>query len=478
MRLLIICILALAASTVPAYAGDTEKPSVPNGVSATALSSNSIRITWNKPWDNVGVAGYNIYRNGSYYTTVYGNTNHVDARVSGGNSYEYSVVAFDDARNYTTHSNSVSASTGGGSSTGAAPRANTNGTPTAPDGLRAVAKDNDKAALSWNKPSGDVAGYNIYRNGSYRRTVRSTDYTDSHLSSGQEYRYQVVAFSSQAKYSLKSSEVKMTTGGGGQSNATVADDRSTSSSGSAGAPSGYRLVFSDEFRGNDIDSSKWNTRYRWGPNWIINGEKQYYVDRVNDRNFGHSPFEFDGEHMTITAIHTPGNLKGKANNQPYLSGALTTFGKFKMRYGYVEMRAKMPKGKGLWPAFWLLHQNENGKRPEIDVVELLGQRPNVALHTYHYYDNWKLRSTPTFETPGPNYADGFHTFAVKWEPGKITWLVDGRESKVHSNGNVAGEDMYLLLNLAVGGWWPGNPDGSTQFPARFSIDYIRAYSKN
>jgi len=466
--------LALAASPILTYAGDTEKPSVPNGVSATAQSSSSIKINWNKPSDNVGVAGYNIYRNGSYYTTVYGNTSLVDTRVSNGNSYEYSIVAFDDARNYTTHSNRATASTDGNNSSSASPR-NNSGAPAAPGELKVTAKDSDKAVLSWNKPSGNVTGYNIYRNGSYRSTVRSTDFTDNQLSSGQEYRYQVVAFNSQAKYSLKSSEAKITAGGGRQNAAT---DRSTNNNSAAGVPSGYRLVFSDEFRGNDIDGSKWNTRYRWGPNWTINGEKQYYVDRIKDRNFGHSPFEFDGEHMTITATHTPGHLKSKANNQSYLSGALTTFGKFKMRYGYVEMRAKMPKGKGLWPAFWLLHQNENGKRPEIDVVELLGNRPNVALHTYHYYDNWNLRSTPTFETSGPNYADGFHTFAVKWEPGKITWLVDGRETKVYNDGNVAGEDMYLLLNLAVGGWWPGNPDGNTQFPARFSIDYIRAYSKN
>jgi len=181
--------------------------------------------------------------------------------------------------------------------------------------------------------------------------------------------------------------------------------------------------------------------------------------------------------MTISAIKTPEHLRSSANWQPYLSGALTTYNKFKMRYGYVEMRAKLPKGKGLWSAFWLLHQNGNDKRPEIDVVEYIGHKPTKAYNTYHYYDNWKLRSTPTFEAAGPDYSQDFHTYGMKWEPGKITWYVDGKERNSHSNGNVSWEDMYLLVNLAVGGWWPGDPDGNTRFPARMTIDYIRAYQK-
>ena len=97
------------------------------------------------------------------------------------------------------------------------------------------------------------------------------------------------------------------------------------------------------------------------------------------RNFGHSPFEFDGNHMTITATKTPEHLRASANWQPYLSGALTTYNKFKMKYGYVEMRAQLPKGKGLWSAFWLLHQNDNDRRPEIDVVEYIGNQQRQGL---------------------------------------------------------------------------------------------------
>jgi len=237
-------------------------------------------------------------------------------------------------------------------------------------------------------------------------------------------------------------------------------------------------VFSEEFTGYSLDTSKWNSSYRWSPDLVINGERQYYVDRINNPDFGHSPFEFDGDHLTISAIRTPDHLLAKSNWQPYLSGALTTYNKFKMRYGYVEMRAKLPKGRGLWSAFWLLHQNENDRRPEIDVVEYIGQQPNTVFNTYHYYEGWNLRSTPSFEANDTDYSQDFHTYGMRWEPGRITWYVDGQVKNTFSDGNVAWEDMYLLVNLAVGGWWPGDPDWSTPFPASYKIDYIRAYQQN
>ena len=136
-----------------------------------------------------------------------------------------------------------------------------------------------------------------------------------------------------------------------------------------------------------------------------------------------------------------------------------------------------PRGKGLWSAFWLLHQNELRNRPEIDVVEYIGDRQNVVFQTYHFFENFDLRSTPTFQAVGPDYSQDFHTYAVQWEPGRITWFVDGQATNTYSSGNVSSEEMYLLVNLALGGWWPGDPDDSTPFPARMTIDYIRAYQR-
>ncbi len=477
MRTLIIAFFVVLASTTLAQA-DNQRPSVVNNVRADAIAPTTVRVSWNKPYDNVRVAGYNIYRNGNYYKTVFNTTNYLDNGVGANSSYNYSISAFDDARNYSPISSSTSVSTGGDNSpraVAAAPQ-NNNGTPNAPSGLRAEAQSSSEIKLTWNS-SGNIDGYNLYRDGNYFTTVKGrTHYTARSLSSGKEYRFQVVAFNN-SRYSTKSGEVRARTQGGNQNSNSGNPSSGTSNSGSGAVPNGYTLVFSDEFRGRDIDSSKWNTRYRWGPWQTINNEQQFYVDRLNDRNFGYSPFEFDGEHLSIVAKPTPGNLRGKANNKGYLSGAMTTYQKFKMRYGYVEMRAKLPKGKGLWPAFWLLHNQENGKRPEIDVVELLGDRPNIAYQTYHYYDNWNLRSTPSYEARGSDYTQNFHTYGMKWEPGRITWYVDGKATNSFSNGNVSSEDMYLLVNLAIGGAWAGSPNGSTRFPAKYTIDYIRAYRR-
>ena len=156
---------------------------------------------------------------------------------------------------------------------------------------------------------------------------------------------------------------------------------------------------------------------------------------------------------------------------------MTTHNKFKMKYGYVEMRARLPKGKGLWPAFWLLHDANNKNRPEIDIMEMLGDNTRLVYQTYHYYDNGNLRSTPSYRAPGPDYSSDFHTFGMLWEPGRISWFVNGKRTNRYESSKVSDENMYLLVNLALGGSWAGSPNSSTRFPAAFQIDYVRAYQK-
>ncbi len=479
MRNIIVGLFLLTTTSMSAWA-DSEKPSTVNGVSATAISDNSVRVTWNKPWDNVGVLGYNIYRNGIYFATVF-DTNFIDTNVSGNNEYRYGIVAFDEAKNYNRASSEATVTLGNNNSAPPPPEPD-NGTVNRPDALYAEIQGGNSAKVKWRAPSGNIRGYNIYIDGNYQTTVSAPEYSANNLTWGEDYQFSVVAFNQSKLFSRKSDELTVNTANGSTpdsvNDGSNGNNQPLNDGGGGSAPDGYNLVFSDEFNQYELDSSKWNSRYRWGPGWIINGEKQYYVDRINNPDFGHSPFEFNGNHMTISAIKTPEHLRSSANWQPYLSGALTTYNKFKMRYGYVEMRAKLPKGKGLWSAFWLLHQNDHDKRPEIDVVEYIGDKPTEAYNTYHYYNNWKLESSDTMVAAGPDYSQDFHTYGVKWEPGKITWYVDGQERNVLNDGNVSWEDMYLLVNLAVGGWWPGSPDGSTQFPARFTIDYIRAYQKN
>lgn len=509
-------LLALAASSGTASADD-RKPDPVTGLTAAPVSSSTVRLDWETPFDDVGVTGYDVFRDGSYRATVR-DTAYTDAGAGDGAAHTYRVVAFDAALNRAEPSPEATVAAATPFST----RSGGDDRPPAPTGLSVESADESSVTLSWPEMGGEVEGYNVYRDGRYHTTVRATSYVDTGVEPGREYLYQLTAFTYSRLFSVMSEGVPAQAGSGaearvagraeassdgaddGDSGSNDAasndpssgegspDDSGSDDSGSdadrddsgdsdpapssSGAPDGYRLVFSDDFRDGSIDGSKWTTRYRWGPDWIINNERQYYVDVQRGGIGGASPFELDGERLTISARRTPDELRGRANGQPWISGAMTTYGKFSMRYGYVEMRAKFPAGQGLWPAFWLLHEGNGGNRPEIDVVEFVGKRRDRVYQTYHYYENYVLRSTPSFEVGGGDWSADFHTYAMRWEPGRITWYVDGRETNRYESSNVSSESMYLLVNLALGGVWNGDPDGSTPSPARYTIDWIRAYS--
>jgi beta-glucanase (GH16 family) len=269
--------------------------------------------------------------------------------------------------------------------------------------------------------------------------------------------------------------------------------------------SNYNLVFNDEFNGDSLDASKWATRYYWGPFTDINDEEQYYVDTLDyDSNASYDPFSFTGSSLIIRAVETTATLQ--ASEQPpsdsnywlnpdyqynedysidsrnYLSGIIASHNSFNFTHGYVEARAKLPAGKGLWSAFWLLNYKYVEDIPEIDIVENLGEFPNEVYHTAHYADTqngWQINSTPTYKTTGQNFTAGFHTYGIAWEPTKITWFVDGRPVKTITDEEflISKQSMYIIANLAVGGVWPGSPDSTTLFPAEYEIDYIRAYQR-
>lgn len=486
------CLAVVLGMVFPTVAiADTQRPSIVNGITTTAISETRVRVTWNIPWDDNGIGGYNVYRNGQYYRTVR-ETSLIDENINPATRYDYQISAFDWSENYSELSAIASVTTSG--NTGSAPPApqfdpnNNNSGPdllSAPGNVRSEVLHGNSIRLIWDQPSGSgvIAKYNIFRDAAYLTTVHTNQYTEAWIEWGRDYNYTVVAIDQSERFSDPSIAHTANTANGSRSvsndNANSSsvqnDGQSTAAQASSSVPNGYRLIFSDEFQGSSLDASKWNSSYRWGPHWIINSEQQFYVDHLNDPSFGHNPFSFDGEHLNITAQRTPGHLLGKASQQPFLSGALTTYNKFRMRYGYIEIRARLPRGRGLWPAFWLLHQHDNDRRPEIDVVEMLGHQPNLVYNTFHWVESGSARRSPSLEVWGPDYSQDFHTYAVKWEPGVLTWYVDGVQQNVFNNGNVSWEEMYLLVNLAVGGWWPGNPDGSTVFPATMSIDYIRAY---
>lgn len=488
--------LVSTLATVGTAQADTQRPSIVNGINTSVISDTRIRLSWNRPWDDNGIAGYNVYRDGSYYWTVT-DTFYEDANARPGEQHDYQITAYDFSQNYSELSAVASARTTG-SGTNVAPPApqfdqsgNNNAgadRPNSPTGLRSQILNGNSFRLNWDQAQGSrqITGFNIYRDGSYITTVQTAEYVEPRIDWGRDYNYTVVAIDNTVKFSEPSAPLTVNTANGNSSQGTdnnqnqqpaqVQNDAGNNAR-SSSVPDGYRMIFSDEFRGSNLDSGKWNSSYRWGPYWIINSEQQFYVDRINNPDFGHNPFSFDGEHLNITAQRTPDWLLSRASHQPYLSGALTTYNKFRMRYGYVEIRARLPRGQGLWPAFWLLHQHDNDRRPEIDVMEMLGHQPNLVYNTYHWVENGSARRSPSFEVWGPDYSQDYHTYGMQWEPGRISWFVDGELRNQFVDGNVSWEEMYLLVNLAVGGWWPGNPNQETQFPATMSIDYIRAYQR-
>ena len=244
-----------------------------------------------------------------------------------------------------------------------------------------------------------------------------------------------------------------------------------------------QLVWSDEFNGTEVDLGKWSFQRGDGsevglpPGWG-NNEKQYYTDQ--------NATVADG-FLTITAREeqaAPGYL--------YTSSRLRSLYKGDFTYGRMEMRARMPIGKGLWPAFWMLPSDRViyggwAASGEIDIVEYIGSNPSEILGTIHYGGEWPNNqlSSSKYELPSGTFNDDFHVFAIEWEEGEIRWYVDDVHYGTKTSWNTtAGPfpapfdiDFHLLINLAVGGWLPGFPDSTTEFPQEYVIDYVRVYQE-
>lgn len=227
-----------------------------------------------------------------------------------------------------------------------------------------------------------------------------------------------------------------------------------------------KLIFSDEFDGATLDRAKWVTQYWHGR--TNPPEVQYYADDV---------FHIEDGILHIRARKL-GAQQAAVFSTPdasvsYASGLISTDGKFTFRYGTAEMRAKVPRGKGLWPAFWLLSEG-TALRPEIDVMEMLGHQTNRVHMTLHMPDASSRDQQARASFRGPDFAHDFHIFSVQWSPDAIIWRIDGVE-RFSVRRNIPQVPMYLIANLAVGGAWPGAPDRTTPQQASFDIDYIRVY---
>ena len=237
------------------------------------------------------------------------------------------------------------------------------------------------------------------------------------------------------------------------------------------------LTFSDEFNTFSIwngSSGTWQTSYPWSPasggTNAPNGELQWYINPAYAPTSSVNPFSISGGILDIEAAPASATIKS-ITGLPYTSGIITTNHSFAQTYGYFEMRAQLPTGQGIWPAFWLLPTDLSWP-PEIDVMEVIGSRPNELNTTVHYGNEL----SKGFVTTVSGMTNGYHTYGVDWQKDYITWFFDG--AQVAKTATPAGLDkpMYMLANLAVGGSWPGSPDSSTPFPSELKIDYIRAYA--
>lgn len=219
---------------------------------------------------------------------------------------------------------------------------------------------------------------------------------------------------------------------------------------------GWFLTWHDEFDGVQLDLSKWTPDDR---NLHKNNEMQHY--RPDDV-------------LLQDGLLTLRSQKRDFEGQPYTSGLIDSRGKFYQTYGRFEARVKVPKGKGLWPAFWLLPEDASWP-PEIDILEFLGHIPNIVHMTLHAPGPGGVISQHK-EFFGPYFPKEFHTFAVEWEPKEMRFFVDGKVRATYTE-HIPDKPHFIILNMAVGGDWPGKPDDPKVFPARFEVDYVRVWAK-
>lgn len=247
---------------------------------------------------------------------------------------------------------------------------------------------------------------------------------------------------------------------------------------------GYKLKWKDDFNGDSLNKADWNVETH-EPGWV-NSEWQAYVDSADNIQVK------DGK-----LLLKPVKTVDKDGNASYTSGRINTQGKHDFKYGYFECRAKVPTGKGYLPAFWMMPTDENlyGQWPkcgEIDIMEVMGQETNKAYGTIHYGEPHAQSQGTYSVSAADNFADNYHTYAVDWEPGKITWYIDGIKyheesdwfSAKENQGTVAypapfDQPFYMILNLAVGGSWVGYPDDTTTYDDQeYAIDYVKVYQKD
>lgn len=256
-------------------------------------------------------------------------------------------------------------------------------------------------------------------------------------------------------------------------------------SSSHATPPGYKLIWSDEFSGTGKpDPKKWS--YEVG--FLRNHESQYYTDsRLENCRIENGHLIIEGRKEAYTPDDGKKYLAPVAH---YTAASINTQGKFTCTYGRIEVRAKLPAGKGAWPAIWTLGANEPQvhwpRCGEIDIMELVGKEPGIIHGTVHYFDQGqgKRGASAGSKLAVENTDTKFHVYSTEWTPARIDLFVDDQkyfsfdlDAAVKGADNPFRKPHYILLNLALGGDWGGPVIDDSIFPSRFEIDYVRVYQK-
>lgn len=242
----------------------------------------------------------------------------------------------------------------------------------------------------------------------------------------------------------------------------------------------WKLVWNDEFDGPSLDYKKWEIEVNaFGGG---NNELQIYTDRKEN-------VRIEDGHLVLEARRDNHGIAGTVRE--YSSGRIRSKHRGDWKYGKFETRARLPAGQGVWSAIWMLPTDEKygtwASSGEIDIMEFKGQEPDVVWGTLHYGSQWpgNKHTGDTYKLDKGNFTDDFHIFTLEWEEDAIRWYVDGKltqtQTKWESNGGKFpapfDQEFHMLLNLAIGGGFLGNPDGTTKFPREMQVDYVRVYQR-
>ncbi len=440
-------------------------------LTSSIYSATSAELLWRTP---EGAVSYEIFRDGSFLGTASGGS-YLEQNLRDGIDYAYEVRALDDqgelivARQLTI---------------------NTSDRPMfveeRPFSLELTTKiySDTQAEVVWQSPN-RAERYRIFRNNELYRELEGGDFSsiyEPELDSGVTYAYRLEAYDGCDELIIAADTVINTADGVAPPEAGV-----------------QRLVIAVVEYSKTTAELSWNsvamaTNYDIydGNTFIANidGRSLFVDDLVPgvDRRFRVEARDAAGTLVDETArvINTADNSFA-LNRQPNLSGIITSYDSFRFKYGRAEIRARMPAGKGLWSAFWLLnayYKQDQPEDPEIDIIEAIGDRTTTANHAYHYQvDNngdgfFRSRESNEGRATIDDFSQAFHVYSVEWSEGQIIWYVDNVETHRLEGSQVSSEQMYLIANLAVGGTFPGPADESTPFPAKFEIDYIRVYQRN